>query len=106
MHDSNTRTPTLTPHRIASDVTTRTMTITEAKMFVRDNGGKGAHETLTEAVTRIQNTPPGEICEPYEASRMRSVFAGSFDCHVCSCHIAPPCNACVTCTVCEQREAV
>lgn len=56
-------------------------------------------ETLSERVDRFKK-------DPFEASRMQSVFQNGKDCHVCSCHINPPCFACVECETCNnERES-
>lgn len=53
-------------------------------------------ETLKERIARFKK-------DPFEASRMKSVFQNGRECHDCSCHIAPPCNGCVTCEVCNKE---
>lgn len=53
-------------------------------------------ETLAQKIKRFDENP-------FEASRMQSVFQNGRTCHTCSCHINPPCMACVDCETCNKE---
>lgn len=53
-------------------------------------------ETLNQRLERFEK-------DPFEASRLQSVYQNGRTCHICSCHISPPCEACVNCEVCNQE---
>ena len=54
---------------------------------------------------RIEPGGPARfLTDDVEISRLQSVMQGGRECHECSCHIYPPCAACVECEVCSDQE--
>lgn len=72
------------------------LTIGQAKQYVAHNGGIRRGESLADALDRLPDAR-----EAAELSRMQSVMQGARTCHICSCHINPPCLECVDCEVCN-----
>lgn len=74
-------------------------TVAQAKGYVRHNGGLQKGESLADALKRLPS-----VEEAFEESRMQSVLQGSRTCHRCSCHLFPPCQACVDCPICNPED--
>jgi hypothetical protein len=72
--------------------------ISTLKIYVANNGGLQDGESLADALKRLP-----DYSEAFEQSRMQSVFQAGRECHVCSCHLYPPCQQCVDCEVCNKE---